>query len=352
MPSVEPGSLVVVTGVNGHLASTTALRLLQKGYRVRGTVRSLRSAGYVKREFASFAANFEVVEVPDIIAPGAFTDAIKGASAVVHVASPVTMEAKRPEEQFVPAVNGTLSLLESVKKEKSVKKVLFTGSIGSVIMTAKDPAKEIITADDWNVLTEQLVNNPDDPFIGFHIYVGSKLVAEKAAWKFVKDEQVDFSLTVLLPAVALGPIHKAITGPPRQDVSLGWLYDYVADPPRKEGASTAEITLFVHIYDIADLFVASLTSPEADNQRIIALGVKSSYAAVANILRKAYPERKVPPADPNAPAMAFPGAEVIRFDTSLGTKLLGGKWRSLEEMVLGGAKDLIEKESRGWDNDE
>lgn len=149
--------------------------------------------------------------------------------------------------------------------------------------------------------------------------------------------------------MTLGPIHKAITSPPRHDVSLGWLYDYVADPPRKEGAPTAEISLFVHVYDVADLFVASLTSTEAENQRIIALGVKSSYAAVADILRKAYPKRKVPPADPNAPAMAFPGAEVIRFDTSLGTKLLGGKWRSLEEMVLGGAKDLIEKETRGWD---
>lgn len=194
MPSVEPGSLVVVTGTNGHLASTTTLRLLQKGYKVRGTVRSLRSAAFVKTEFASFGANFEVVEVPDIVVPGAFAEAIKGASAVVHIASPVTMDAKRPEEQFVPAVNGTLNLLESVKEEKGVKKVLFAGSIGSVIMTSKDPAKEVITAEDWNVFTDQLVNNPDDPFIGFHIYVGSKLAAEKAAWKFVKDEQASRSV--------------------------------------------------------------------------------------------------------------------------------------------------------------
>ncbi|KAG6852877.1 hypothetical protein C0991_008390 [Blastosporella zonata] len=362
MPSVEPGSLVIVTGVNGHIASATALRLLQKGYRVRGTVRSERSAGYVKKELASFGNNFEIAVVPDIVAPGAFADAIKGASAIVHVASPVTMDAKKPEEQFVPAVDGTINLLETAKKEKGIKKVLFTGSIGSVVMTAKDPTKEIITPDDWNVYTEQLVQNLDDPLIGFHIYVGSKLAAEKAAWKFVEEEKassaawmlaiVDFSLTVLLPAVALGPIHKDMTGPPRQDVSLGWLYDYIADPPRKDGAPTAEITLFVHVYDIADLFVASLTSPEADGQRIITLGTKSSYAAVADILRKAYPNRKVPPADPNAPAMAFPGAEVIRFDTSLGTKLLGGKWRSLEDMVLSGAKDLIEKESKGWDKSE
>jgi nucleoside-diphosphate-sugar epimerase len=156
-------------------------------------------------------------------------------------------------------------------------------------------------------------------------------------------------MTALLPAVSFGPIHKAMTGPPRQDVSLGWLYDYIGDPPRKTGASTSKITLLVHVFDVADIFVASLTSPEADGKRIIVLGEKTSYAAVADILRKAYPDRKVPPADPNEPAMAFPGAEVIKFDVSLGTKLLGGKWRSLEEMVLDGAKDLVEKEKRGWD---
>ncbi|KAG6848757.1 hypothetical protein H0H93_014356 [Arthromyces matolae] len=284
MPSVEPGSLVVVTGVNGHLGSTTALRLLQKGYRVRGTVRSLRSAAYVKKEFAQFGTSFEIVEVPDIVAPDAFANAIKGASAIVHIASPVTLDAKKPEEQFVPAIDGTLNLLETARKEKGIKKVLFIGSIGSVIMTAKDPAKEIITSKDWNIYTEQLVNNPDDPLVGFHIYVGSKLAAEKAAWKFVEDNKVDFSLTVLLPAVVLGPIHKAITSPPRPDVSLGWLYDYIAEVPRKDGAPTAEITLFVHVYDVADLFVASLTSPEADGERIIALGEKSSYSAVADIL--------------------------------------------------------------------
>ncbi|KAL0952717.1 hypothetical protein HGRIS_006952 [Hohenbuehelia grisea] len=80
----------------------------------------------------------------------------------------------------------------------------------------------------------------------------------------------------VLPAVALGPIHKAITQPPRQDVSLGWLYDYIADPPRKDGAPTAPISTFVHSYDVADLFVASLSSADADGRRIIALGERTS----------------------------------------------------------------------------
>ena len=76
--SATPGSPVLVTGVNGHVASATALRLLQKGYKVRGTVRSLKRGAFIQNEFKSFGDSFELVEVPDIVAPGAFDEALKG----------------------------------------------------------------------------------------------------------------------------------------------------------------------------------------------------------------------------------------------------------------------------------
>lgn len=75
---MHPGSLILITGISGHVASTTALRLLQKGYRVRGTVRKLKSAAYVQKEFAEFGTNFHVVEVPDVVEPGAFDDSLRG----------------------------------------------------------------------------------------------------------------------------------------------------------------------------------------------------------------------------------------------------------------------------------
>lgn len=76
--AVPPGSLVLVTGINGHVASTTVLRLLQKGYKVRGTVRALQRAAYVQNELSGYKDSFEVVEVPDILATGAFDAALKG----------------------------------------------------------------------------------------------------------------------------------------------------------------------------------------------------------------------------------------------------------------------------------
>lgn len=70
--------MVLVTGINGHVASTVAMRMVQKGYRIRGTVRKLSKASYVQREFSAFGDQFEVVEVPDISQPGAFDIAMKG----------------------------------------------------------------------------------------------------------------------------------------------------------------------------------------------------------------------------------------------------------------------------------
>ena len=66
--------------------------------------------------------------------------------------------------------------------------------MGSAVMTAKDPTKEVITRDDWNIMTPEAVKNLDDPAIGFHIYIGSKIEAEKAAWEFVAKEKVIYHL--------------------------------------------------------------------------------------------------------------------------------------------------------------
>ncbi|KAL0952716.1 hypothetical protein HGRIS_006951 [Hohenbuehelia grisea] len=160
MPFVDPPPLILVTGVNGHLESTTALRLLQKGYRARGTVRTLQSAKYVTDGFIKLGVgdNFSLVEVANISALHAFAQAVKDADAVAHIASPVTLDATRPEEQYVPAVEGSVNLLKTiVEYGPGVKKLIFMGSIGSVIMTKKYSYKEVVTPDDWNVVTDELV---------------------------------------------------------------------------------------------------------------------------------------------------------------------------------------------------
>lgn len=84
--AIPEGSLVLVTGANGFIGSHVIDQLLQLGYKVRGTVRSPKKAAWVKEMFEKKygAGMFELVEVADMSTPGAFDEAIKGASGSSH----------------------------------------------------------------------------------------------------------------------------------------------------------------------------------------------------------------------------------------------------------------------------
>ena len=66
MPAVDPGSKVLVTGANGYIAVWVVRVLLERGFAVRGTVRSESKAGYLKKMFSSYGDKHEVVVVEDI----------------------------------------------------------------------------------------------------------------------------------------------------------------------------------------------------------------------------------------------------------------------------------------------
>lgn len=66
MPSTQPGSKVLVTGANGFIAVWVVQYLLERGYSVRGTVRSESKAAHIKKLCEKFGDKFEVVIVPDI----------------------------------------------------------------------------------------------------------------------------------------------------------------------------------------------------------------------------------------------------------------------------------------------
>lgn len=73
-------STVVVIGANGYMAVETCEKLLQAGYRVRGTVRNVeRHRGWMHALFDNkWPGKFELVEVVDFQAKGAFEQAFTG----------------------------------------------------------------------------------------------------------------------------------------------------------------------------------------------------------------------------------------------------------------------------------
>lgn len=74
------GSLILVTGANGYVASHVVDQFLRLGYKVRGTVRDSEKNAWVAEYFDEKygAGNFELVEVKDLTDPEAIKKALEG----------------------------------------------------------------------------------------------------------------------------------------------------------------------------------------------------------------------------------------------------------------------------------
>ena len=65
MPAITEGK-VLVTGINGFIAGWIAKELLEQGFSVRGTVRSLDKAAPIAEALGSYSDRLEFVSVEDI----------------------------------------------------------------------------------------------------------------------------------------------------------------------------------------------------------------------------------------------------------------------------------------------
>lgn len=76
---------VLITGINGYIASVLGSHLLQAGYSIRGTTRRISSAEpLLKGPYAPYIDRVKIYEVPDMTVSGAFDEAVKGKSQLPH----------------------------------------------------------------------------------------------------------------------------------------------------------------------------------------------------------------------------------------------------------------------------
>ncbi len=73
------GKTILITGINGYIASVLGHLLLTKGYHIRGTSRTLNSTkALLEGAFKPYASRVDIVKVPDISDLGAFDEAVQG----------------------------------------------------------------------------------------------------------------------------------------------------------------------------------------------------------------------------------------------------------------------------------
>ncbi len=80
--ALAPGSLILVTGINGYIASHIADQLMSLGYRVRGTARDQAKIDMIGETLRrrNPSASFEGIVLEDVTKKEAFTEAVKGKS--------------------------------------------------------------------------------------------------------------------------------------------------------------------------------------------------------------------------------------------------------------------------------
>jgi len=163
MTTIQKGDTVLVTGATGYIGSHVVEELLAAGYDVRETSRTKDKAAYltdlIDKKFGR--GRLEIAEVPDMIADDAYTDAVKGVSGIVHLASVVTFSSD-PDAVIPPTVKGTLNILKAASTEPKVKSIVYTSSSTAALSPVANE-KITVTKDTWNDAAVERVHTSDSP---------------------------------------------------------------------------------------------------------------------------------------------------------------------------------------------
>ena len=275
-------SKVLVTGASGFIALHCINQLLEAGYEVRGTVRSLSRKdeleNALKKQGRDVSA-FELSEA-DLSKEDGWEDAVKGCDYVLHVASPFILGVPKHEDELIkPAVSGVDFVVKAAIKHK-VKRVVLTSSGASI--TDTHDGKTHFTEEDWTD-----VNHPKTT-----AYYKSKTLAEMHAWDLINEQtgKSKTELAVINPTVVLGPTLTE---------DIGTSNDFIRQILVGKVPAAANLHFgFVDVRDVAAAHIMAMTHKKAAGERFIASAKEMWLIELTTFLNQAgykkAPLRKMP----------------------------------------------------------
>ncbi len=344
--NIDKSKPVLVTGGNGYIASWIVKYLLEDGVNVHATVRNPdddKKVGHLKK-LAENASGTLTLFKADLLSEGAFDEAMQGCELVMHTASPfVIMGIKDPQKELVdPAVNGTRTVLDSVNRTDSVKRVVLTSSVVGIYGDAVDMQKTengIFTEQHWNT-TSSVDHQP---------YNYSKVAAEKVAWEMV-EKQSRWDLLTINPGLVLGPSLTTASA----SGSFSTMKQFF-NGSLKMGAPKLEFGL-VDVRDVAMAHIKAGFTPDASG-RHICVSESMTFLKMGKVLREhfgskyPFPTKELPKfmvwlAGPfSGITRKFVSTNVgypLQFDNSYTCKDLGMKFRPAEDSVVEFFQQLID----------
>ncbi|KAH9618220.1 hypothetical protein KSS87_016164 [Heliosperma pusillum] len=256
------GETVCVTGASGFIGSWLIMRLLERGYTVRATVRDPDNLKKVQHLLNLPQAKTHLtLWKADLNEEGSFDEAVDGCTGVFHVATPMDFESKDPENEMIkPTINGMLDIMKSCVKAK-IRRLVFTSSAGTV--NVEETQKPVYDETCWS----DIDFCRSVKMTGWMYFV-SKSLAEQAAWKYAAENNLDFISII----------------PPLRIISFSGTESHYTII--KQGQ-------FVHLDDLCMAHIFLYENPKAQG-RYIASSCDATIFDIGKMLREEYPEYNVP----------------------------------------------------------
>ncbi|KAJ5654723.1 hypothetical protein N7490_001726 [Penicillium lividum] len=278
------GELIFVTGASGFVGSVTAVEALKSGYRLRVCLR--RSCEKLESLLLRYSKHVEFVIVPELTQAG-LSGELDGIDYVLHVASPVPHGTNK-EFYYIPAVRITMAALEEAASVSSVKKVVITSSVAS-LLPIRGPLPGAIVEEDneWNLEVDEAADFTifESPAAtATKLYHASKLLANKATWEFWEHQRPHYSLVVMHPGFTFGHKPMQTNAEELQSTSNEGLWLTIM-----EGTLATSLTC-VHVQDIAEAHIRALSPNIPDCSSYLLVGHETTWKEGADIVHRNYPE--------------------------------------------------------------
>lgn len=265
---------VLLTGSSGFIAKHVALKFLNAGYNVRGTLRRLDRAqevhAAVTPHLVEGAGQLSFVQA-DLESDAGWAEAMAGVSAVIHTASPFPLaQPKDPAVLIRPAVEGTERVLKAAAAT-GVERVVLTSSTVAVLNESKPDTLQ--DEADWC----------DISLPSTTAYAKSKTLAERAAWEIAR--QRGLKLTTINPGLVLGPPLDEHYGS-----SLALVERLMkGKDPMLPGFGFPS----VDVRDVAEMHLRAVQRPETIGRRYLAAAGSMAMVDMGRTLKAAYPTRRI-----------------------------------------------------------
>mmetsp|Transcript_26589 Transcript_26589/g.36631 ORF Transcript_26589/g.36631 Transcript_26589/m.36631 type:complete len:632 (+) Transcript_26589:71-1966(+) len=265
---------VLVTGINGFVASWITLGLLQQGYRVRGTARNIADASkttHLVDMATQYHGYIEFIEA-DLLMDAGWDTAVADCEYIIHTACPVpSVEPADPNEVIKPAVEGTKRVFQAISRRQIPPlRVLITSS-GTTMAFGTSCDNKVFSDEDWTC-----TNSSKYPIGSYPL---AKTLAEKAAWAFVAALPIQkrFELVSINPTFAVGPLLS------NQDCTSASIFRKIL-LSQIPGLANMVFDM-VSVVDIAKAHLAALTHPQAAGKRFLIHSTQITMQQIAQVMK-------------------------------------------------------------------